>query len=152
MSNGTVKRKFFLSTGFIALGLVGIYAYADESRMYGPYVCTACTVSTPVADSNTQDYIKNKVSEMENKFFPSHVNVGDKIVVCNANACVTYMNTNNNDWLGNKAVPRTTSSNGGGGGGEGGGGGGGGGGSSGGVNLPGGCIGHCNGSVTVGGR
>ncbi|WP_141697098.1 hypothetical protein [Xanthomonas translucens] len=153
MSNGTVKRKFFLSTGFIALGLVGIYAYADESKMYGPYACSTCTVDTPMADSNTKDYINKKVSEMENKFFPTNVNVGDKIVVCNANACVTYTKTDSNRWLGNTAVPRTTSSNGGGGGGEGGGGGGGGGGgSSGGVNLPGGCIGHCNGTVTVGGR
>ncbi|MQS41111.1 hypothetical protein FFY77_05230 [Xanthomonas translucens pv. translucens] len=104
-----------------------------------------------MADSNTQDYIKNKVSEMENKFFPTNVNTGDKIVVCNANACVTYTRTDSNGWLGGAAATRTTSSNGGGGGG-GGEGGGGGGGSSGGVNLPGGCIGHCNGTVTVGGR
>ncbi|UKE63195.1 hypothetical protein KM539_06955 [Xanthomonas translucens pv. poae] len=100
-----------------------------------------------MADSNTKDYINKKVYEMEKKFFPTNVHVGDKIVVCNANACVTYTKTDSNRWLGNTAVPRTTSSN----GGEGGGGGGGGG-SSGGVNLPGGCIGHCNGTVTVGGR
>jgi hypothetical protein len=83
---------------------------------------------------------------MANKFFPTNVHTGDKIVVCNTNACVIHTRTDSNGWLGGAAATRTISSNGGGSGS------GGGGGSSGGVNLPGGCIGHCNGTVTVGGR
>ncbi len=54
------------------MGLAGIYTYADESKMYGSHACSTCTADTPMADANTKDYIKNKVSEIEKKFSNRH--------------------------------------------------------------------------------
>lgn len=105
----------------LALTLTGAALAAwGGDRTYGPWSCSSCTVVSPMPDAGTRAYIVSRaVSRQEEYSFAGYA-PGDKIVVCNATTCTTYVVTDTGDYLGIKQEPITPSSGTGGGGGSGG--------------------------------
>jgi len=91
----------------------------SDPRIYGPFECTSCTVSTPAPDSATEAYIRTWAQwQRNNVYFAFKFGPDDKIVVCNATHCTTYQPTNTG-FLGGERVPISPAPGGGGGGGTG---------------------------------
>lgn len=130
-------------TGFVLAG-----SSTGSPEIYGPYICTACSLGTPVPDAATNAYINSMDYSVNNNPLNIFVDnsfavAGDQFIICNATACVTYTRTHSNHFDGASPRPRTSS----------GGGGGSGGGTPVGGSGPGapGCVYGCGtGTVTVG--
>lgn len=106
----------------IVLLFVGA-AYADRTGspdIWGPYLCTACTLGTPMPDAGTQAYI----STMEQYNYPGlpfiadgYKDPGDKYIICNGSYCATYTRTDSGGFLGGDVTPQQDAGGGGDGGG-----------------------------------
>lgn len=103
-------------TGFVLAG-----SSTGSPEIYGPYVCSACSLGTPVPDAATNAYINSMDYSVNDNPLNIFVNnsfavAGDRFIICNATACVTYTRTNSNHFDGASPRPRTSSGGGGGGG------------------------------------
>lgn len=116
------SRKAIILSVFAvsALTLTGAALAAwGGDRTYGPWSCASCTVASPMPDAGSKAYILSRLRSMRQKYTFASFAPGDKIVICNATTCTTYVVTDTGDFLGVKQEPITkapTSSGGGGGG------------------------------------
>lgn len=143
-----ISRKAIILSVFTAsaLTLTGV-AYSlpglGGTQTYGPWSCTSCTVASPMPDAASRAYIQSRLTSYQQGYTFFKFAPGDKIVVCNAQACTTYEVTDTRDYLGVKQEPIIKVPT------RGGGGGGGAPVYGGGPGAPG-CIAGCNPTVTVG--
>lgn len=85
-------KAFLLVCGSIAI--VGS-ALAVPSQRYGPYVCTACQIATPLPDAATRAYIDSIRTLVEIPF------IERTWIICNASYCADYTPTDGDRWFEN---------------------------------------------------
>lgn len=121
-------KKVLIVASLVFIGSLSAISVARSDiiiggdSVYGPWTCNSCSVSVPMPDAPTRAYIDGwKQWKRDNEYFNWNFAPGDKIVVCNATHCSTYVVTNTG-YLGESRTPISPSSGGGGGGSIGGGG------------------------------
>lgn len=100
MSNALkIKEALVLAAIVAPLILAGCYSTRSHgtdtpgTREFGPVYCRECAVSFPFPDNKTLDLLGREQTA-------NHLVTGDKVMVCNDQACVDYKMSSEGLWKG----------------------------------------------------
>ncbi|WP_155760646.1 hypothetical protein [Stenotrophomonas maltophilia] len=106
-----LSRRTIIIASALTFFPILLYAYVR-----GPLTCTTgCSISTPQADYNTTQFLRDIVFRDTLPFMAVPLNA--TYTVCNATQCADYKRNNNGDFIGGNVRPAPARSGGGGGGG-----------------------------------
>lgn len=127
--------NFFRSKKFLVvlIALIGLSTIpllysltilGPSTAVFGPVKCDACQGQRPEPDVATKAFLLKYMQITNRERRGSHleqIQIGAKVIVCNASHCTTYQMTDSKDWNGTTQEAITKSPRSGGGAGEGGG-------------------------------
>ncbi|WP_447782347.1 hypothetical protein [Stenotrophomonas riyadhensis] len=118
------RRKRFLVVLIALIGistiplLYSLTILGPSTAVFGPVKCDACKGQRPEPDVATKAFLLKYMQVTNRERRGSHleqIQIGAKVIVCNASHCTTYQMTDSKDWNGTtqEAITRSPGSGGG---------------------------------------